>query len=153
MRNLILLLISTSFFISCAKDPFEDIILNNIYDKNSKEAAINIYGINITKVDVHPITGDTSLIKYEIDYTLSNEYFPTNDIRKSNWKVTTELYVNEIEYPISFDAVTKKLYVYKGYNLFKNKDNIMVFKFLLYKDLKDPERRKLCSNSFKFRVN
>lgn len=151
--NLYIIFISI-FFCSCEKDPFENVIFSNIYSDNfSSEDAITIKSVSVVKYDINPTTKDTMLVKFELDLSISEKYFETLDITKPLSKVTSEIYVNEIEYPITIDPVSKKTYIYKGYNLFKNKENDIVFKFFMYKDEIDPQRRKNASNTFHFRVN
>lgn len=137
-------------FASCESDLQEDKYLFNYFFDNNGTKSIIIDSVSIIKYDRHPSTQDTVLVKFLVNYKLSEALFKENNILKPKINITAELYINAIEYPLVFEGSTKKINIYKGYGLFKNKVNKMYFKYILW----DKDQDKIvCSDTLRFRVN
>lgn len=137
-------------FTSCKSDLLEEDYLFNYFIDADGNRSIKIDSVSIIKYDIHPTTHDTVGVKFLVNYKLSDKVFEENNILKPKFNLTTELYINEIEYPLLFEGSTKKINIYKGFGLFNNKINEMYFKFIL---LDNDGERAVCSDTLKFRVN
>ena len=84
-----------------------------------------------------------------MNYRLSDKIYDDDNIFTPKYKFIAELYINGIEYPILMESGTKKINIYKGFNLFKNKTNKMYFKY----KFDDSEEHFISSDTLKFRVN
>jgi hypothetical protein len=135
---------------SCESELNEDEDLVNYFLGDNLGKGITITNLSIIKYDTYPTIRDTLLVKFIVQYSLSDKLFNENNIKKPKSKITAELYVNEIEYPLLFEGSTKDIYIYKGFSLFKNRVNEIKFKYIM---LERGYERIIGSNTYLFRVN
>lgn len=147
---LFILAILTLGLASCVSDLKEEDYLFSYFFTDRGEKSIVMDSITLVKYDIHPITHDTSLVTFLVSYRLSDKVFDNNDIFTPKFNITAELYVNEIEHQISLEPLTRKIYMNKGFRLFKDKENKMYFKYILWDR---NQERVVCSDTLKFRVN
>ncbi len=144
-----ILAILTLGIASCESDLREEDYLFNYFFDDQGNKSIVIDSVSIIKYDVHPTTHDTSLVKFLVNYRLSEKVFSDNNIFTPKFNFTAELYINDIEYPVLMESGTNKINIYRGFNLFKNKTNKMYFKYIFW----DSNERVISSDTLKFRVN
>lgn len=153
MNRFIIIIISILSFglASCKSDlQEEDYLFNDFFVAVDPNNAVSIDSISIIDYNVHPISHDTVLVKFLVNYRISDKLFEENNLLKPKFSVVAELYINNIEYPILYEGTTKKINVYKGFDLFKDKENLMYFKLVL---LNNEDKRVACSDTLRFRVN
>lgn len=147
--TIIILALLTFGIAACESDlREEDYLFSYFFDEQGNKSIV-IDSVSIIKYDVHPTTHDTSLVKFLVNYSLSNKVFDNDDIFTPKFNFTAELYINGIEYPVLMESGTKKINIYRGYNLFKNKNNKMYFKYIFW----DSNERVVSSDTLNFRVN
>lgn len=144
-----ILAILTLGIASCESDLREEDYLFNYFFDDQGNKSIVIDSVSIIKYDVHPTTHDTSLVKFLVNYRLSEKVFSDNNIFTPKFNFTAELYINDIEYPVLMESGTNKINIYRGFNLFKNKTNKMYFKYIFW----DSNERVVSSDTLNFRVN
>lgn len=146
---LFILTILTFGLVSCESDLREEDYLFSYFFDDQGRKSIEIDSVSIIKYDIHPTTHDTSLVKFLVSYRLSNKVFDNDDIFSPKFNFTAELYINGVEYPVLMESGTKKINIYRGFNVFKNKTNKMYFKYIFW----DSNERVISSDTLKFRVN
>ena len=144
-----ILAILTLGIASCESDLREEDYLFNYFFDDQGNKSIVIDSVSIIKYDVHPTTHDTSLVKFLVNYRLSEKVYSDNNIFTPKFNFTAELYINDVEYPVLMESGTNKINIYRGFNLFKNKTNKMYFKYIFW----DSNERVISSDTLKFRVN
>lgn len=144
-----ILAILTLGIASCESDLREEDYLFNYFFDDQGNKSIVIDSVSIIKYDIHPTTHDTSLVKFLVNYRLSEKVFSDNNIFTPKFNFTAELYINDIEYPVLMESGTNKINIYRGFNLFKNKTNKMYFKYIFW----DSNERVVSSDTLNFRVN
>lgn len=148
-----LLFLSILIF-SCSKDEFAKIkIVANPYDSVEINDAIIVKNIEVSEYFLNSNGTDTTSVKFYIDYELNEDYFLNNDISTPKFEVKVEAWVNNIRFVPRTDQGQTRFYIKEQYKYFKNINNIIEYKFLLFKDPNDFNKRKSVSNEYSFRVN
>lgn len=147
--TIIMLALLTFGIAACESDlREEDYLFSYFFDEQGNKSIV-IDSVSIIKYDIHPTTHDTSLVKFLVNYRLSEKVFSDNNIFTPKFNFTAELYINDIEYPVLMESGTNKINIYRGFNLFKNKTNKMYFKYIFW----DSNERVVSSDTLNFRVN
>ncbi len=152
-KILMLFLFCLFGFFSCSKDELKDVDLdNNYYDLDYDFSnVIIIDSVHTFTYNIHPITGDTVLVKFYVDLKYNPMWFK-DDIFTTSIRVLNQFFLNDSPFQLRKEPITNKYYIQTGVSTVKNNINSIKFLFSFYKDESNPTRTKPASNEFFFQL-